>query len=190
MRRRNIDRYSADSLSHYRPTIDRLSTDYRPTIDRLSTDCRPTINRLSTAISTATSTDISVDITHSKQDPGYVPGLNFKTCCFTFEEEAISLPVFYYCIFAFLSRCTSFNPSMCRLSPFLLHCCCSKVMSLVRIYPNGAPALTGPSPGTTKTDRIIKTSNHFIESIKLHVDLEVGNVEYIVSFFVILAAAS
>ena len=95
MRRRNIDRYSADSLSHYRPTIDplstdhrptidRLSTDYRPTIDRLSTDYRPTIDRLSTdyrptvdryidrlstAISTAMSTDISVDITHSKQDP-------------------------------------------------------------------------------------------------------------------------
>ena len=36
-----VDRYSADSLSHYRPTIDRLSTDYRPTVDRLSTDCRP-----------------------------------------------------------------------------------------------------------------------------------------------------
>ena len=43
-----VDRYSADSLSHYRPTIDRLSTDHRPTIDRLSTDCRPTIDRLST----------------------------------------------------------------------------------------------------------------------------------------------
>ena len=59
MHRRNIDRYSADSLSHYRPTIHRLSTDYpptidqpstnhRPTIDRLSTDYRPTIDRLST----------------------------------------------------------------------------------------------------------------------------------------------
>ena len=69
MRRRNIDRYSADSLSHYRPTIDRLSTDYRPTIDRPSTDYRPTIDRLSTAISTAMSTDISVDITHRKQVP-------------------------------------------------------------------------------------------------------------------------
>ena len=48
VRRRNIDRYSADSLSHYRPTIDRLSTDYRPTVDRLSTDYRPTVDRLST----------------------------------------------------------------------------------------------------------------------------------------------
>ena len=63
-------------------------------------------------------------------------------------------------------------------------------MSLVGNYPNGAPALTGPSPGTKKTDGIIKTSNHFIVSIKLHVDLDVGNVEYMVSFFVILAAAS
>ena len=63
-----VDRYSAVSLSHYRPTIDRLSTDHRPTIDRLSTDCRPTIDRLSTAISTAMSTYISVDITHSKQE--------------------------------------------------------------------------------------------------------------------------
>ena len=44
----NIDRYLADGLSHYRTTIDRLSTNYRPTIDRLSTDCRPTIDRLST----------------------------------------------------------------------------------------------------------------------------------------------
>ena len=48
MRRWNIDRYSADSLSHYWPTIDRLSTDYRPTIDGLSTDYRPTVDRLST----------------------------------------------------------------------------------------------------------------------------------------------
>ena len=63
-----VDQYSVDSLSHYRPTIDRLSTDHRPTIDRLSTDCRPTIDRLSTAISTAMSTYISVDITHSKQE--------------------------------------------------------------------------------------------------------------------------
>ena len=70
--RPTIDRLSTD----HRPTIDRLSTEYRPTVDRLSTDCRPTIDRLSTAISTAMSTDISVNITHSKQDPIYV--LKFK----------------------------------------------------------------------------------------------------------------
>ena len=59
-----------------RPTIDRLSTsistDYRPSVDRLSTECRPTIDQVSTAISTAISTDISVDITHSKQDPKFL----------------------------------------------------------------------------------------------------------------------
>ena len=65
MRRRNIDGYSADSLSRDRLTIDRLSTDYRPTIDRLSSDYRATVDRLSTA----TSTDRSVDTTYSKQDP-------------------------------------------------------------------------------------------------------------------------
>ena len=41
---------------------------------------------------------------------------------------------------------------------------------------------------TRKTDRIIVTSNHFIVSIKY--DLDVGKVEYIVSFFVILVAVS
>ena len=64
-----LDRVSTD----YRPTIDRcidrVSTECWPSIDRLSTECRPTIDRVSTAISTAIPTDISVDITHSKQDP-------------------------------------------------------------------------------------------------------------------------
>ena len=33
----------------------------------------------------------------------------------------MSLSVFHYCICAFiLCRCRSFNPSLCRLSPFLL----------------------------------------------------------------------
>ena len=72
----------------------------------------------------------------------------------------------------------------------LLHCRCSKAMPIVGIYPNWVSALTGPSPGTKKTDRIIKTSNHFIVSIKLHVDLDVGNVGYIISLFVIFVAVS
>ena len=63
----------------YRPCLDRVSTHYRPTIDRyidrVSTDYRPTIDRVSTPISTAMSTDISVDITHSKQDP--IPVIEF-----------------------------------------------------------------------------------------------------------------
>ena len=71
------------------------------------------------------------------------------------EEESISLLVYCYCLFAFLCRCRSSNPSLCRLSPFLLHCRCSKAMSIVGIYPNWVPALTGPFPGTNKNDRII-----------------------------------
>ena len=63
-------------------------------------------------------------------------------------------------------------------------------MSLVGIYPNGAPTLTGSSLRTKETDRVIDTSNHFIVSIKLYVDLDVGNIEDIVSFFVILGATS
>ena len=58
MRHRDIGRGSVDSLSHARLTIDRLLTDYRPTVDLLSI-----------VILTAISTDISVDITYSKQDP-------------------------------------------------------------------------------------------------------------------------
>ena len=60
--------------------IDRLSTDYRPTIHRVSTECRSTVHRVSIdsrssvdRVSTATSTDIAVDIavdsTYSKHDP-------------------------------------------------------------------------------------------------------------------------
>ena len=63
-------------------------------------------------------------------------------------------------------------------------------MSIVGIYPNWAPALTGPFPGTNKNDHITKTSNHLIVSIKLHVDPDVGNVGYIVSLFVIFVAVS
>ena len=32
----------------------------------------------------------------------------------------MSLSVFYYCICPCLCRCRSFNPSLCRLSPFRL----------------------------------------------------------------------
>ena len=71
-----IDRVSTDYRPLYRPTVDRVSTEYRPSVDRVSTDCRPSVDRLSTVcrltidrVSTAISTDISVDITHSKQDP-------------------------------------------------------------------------------------------------------------------------
>ena len=48
VRLRNIDRYSADSLSLSRPTGGRISTDTRPPVGRQSTDCRPTLGRPST----------------------------------------------------------------------------------------------------------------------------------------------
>ena len=64
-----LDRVSTD----YRPTIgrriDQLSTEFRPTVDRVSTEYRPTVDRVSSGVSIAISTDISVDITHSTQDP-------------------------------------------------------------------------------------------------------------------------
>ena len=71
----------------YRPTIDRLSTECRPSVDRQSTECRSTVDRVSIdsrssvdRVSTATSTDIAVDIavdsTYSKHDPTTVPSPN------------------------------------------------------------------------------------------------------------------
>ena len=75
MCRRNIDQYSADSLSHYRPTIDRLLTDHRPTIDRLSIDYRPTIDRLSTECRLL----YRPLFTHSKQDPEDLPVAEVRT---------------------------------------------------------------------------------------------------------------
>ena len=73
--RPTIDRYIDRLSTERRPSIDRVSTEYRPSVDRVSTECRPTIDRVSTEyrptvdrVSTAISTDISVDITHSKQD--------------------------------------------------------------------------------------------------------------------------
>ena len=63
--RPTIDRYVDRLSTDCRPIVDRVSIEYRPSIDRVSTDYRLSIDRVSTAIST----DILVDITHSKQDP-------------------------------------------------------------------------------------------------------------------------
>ena len=93
----------------------------------------------------------------------YVSSLNVKPLVSRIEEESISLLVYCYCLFAFLCRCRSSNPSFCRLSPFLLHYIVAVFMSIVGIYPNWVPALTGPFPGTIKNDRIIKTSNRLID---------------------------
>ena len=87
VRRRNIDRYSADGLSLCRPnggrhstdcdhlsidsrsTLDREAVDCRATVDRLSIDCRSTIDRYIDRVSTDIAIDIAVDITCSKHDP-------------------------------------------------------------------------------------------------------------------------
>ena len=67
--RLTIDRLSTAISTDCQLSVDRVSTDCRPTVNRLSTECWPTIDRVSTAISTAMSSDISVNITYSKQDP-------------------------------------------------------------------------------------------------------------------------
>ena len=46
--------------------IDRVSTKYRPSVDRVSTDYRPSVDRY---IDRYIDRYLSVDITHSKQDP-------------------------------------------------------------------------------------------------------------------------
>ena len=68
-----------------------------------------------------------------------------KPVCLWVEENAMSLLVFYYCIWAFLCCCCSFNTSLCHLSPFQLSCCCFKAMSLVGILSwQGLILLIGP----------------------------------------------
>ena len=47
--------------------------------------------------------------------------------------------VFYYCIHAFQSHCRSFNPSQCRLSPYLpSYVAVSRPRHLSEFYPNKA----------------------------------------------------
>ena len=46
---------------------------YRPTIDWLSTDYPPSVDRVSTATSTDIAVDIAVDSTYSKHDPNFLP---------------------------------------------------------------------------------------------------------------------
>ena len=60
--RPTIDRYIDRLSTECRPTIDRVSTKYRPSVDRVSTDYRPSVDRYIDRY-------LSVDITHSKQDP-------------------------------------------------------------------------------------------------------------------------
>ena len=60
---------SIDVAVDSRSILDRHSVDTRSTVDRESTECRPSVDRLSTATSTDIAVDIAVDITYSKHDP-------------------------------------------------------------------------------------------------------------------------
>ena len=120
----------------------------------------------------------------------YVSSLNVKTSCFAYWGGIHFAVGILLLSFRFSLSLSQFQPIFVSLVTISTHCRCWKAMSIVGIYPNWVPALTGPFPGTNKNDRIIKTSNHLIVSIKLHVDLDVGNVGYIVSLFVILVAVS
>ena len=123
---------------------------------------------------------------YSNADPDPTACAPRSRCC-----DPRSHPIFCcwslipYSLFFTTLSCHHFSSNVAVSRP-----CCLSEFTLT----NWAPALTGPHfnvyecKETKKTDRIIVTSNYFIVSIKL--DLDVGNVEYIVSFFVILVAVS
>ena len=71
---------------------------------------------------------------------GNVCPLSFKTCHFThIEEEAMSLSVFHYCIWAFLCHCHSLSPSLYHLLLFLLsYVAVSRPWHLSEFDPNMA----------------------------------------------------
>ena len=119
----------------------------------------------------------------------YVSSLNVKTSCFVYWGGIHFAVGILLLSFRFSLSMSQFQPIFVSLVTI------SAPLSLFKGYVDcrnlpWVPALTGPFPGTNKNDRIIKTSNHLIVSIKLHVDLDVGNVGYIVSLFVILVAVS
>ena len=76
------------------------------------------------------------------------------------EEEATSLLVFYNCcVSAFVCHCRSFNPSLCRLSSFLL-----SYATVSRPYWLLELALTGPHHRIGQ----IQSGKGFIGSFDLH----------------------
>ena len=64
----HIDRLSTEC----RPSVDRQSTECRSTVDRVSIDSRSSVDRVSTATSTDIAVDIAVDSTYSKHDPKFL----------------------------------------------------------------------------------------------------------------------
>ena len=63
-----------------------------------------------------------------------VPSLNFKTCVMRIEE-AMSLLVFYYNVFAFSSVAVTVSTHLCVVCHHFCCpiCCCFKVMLIVEI---------------------------------------------------------
>ena len=123
MPRRNIDRYSADSLSHDRLTIDRLSTDCRPTIDcyidQVSTDYRPlyrsidrstlpTVNKITflqlrvtkTSLSCAVKTVFSLTPSNFLRAPD-----NSNYFWFPLKVRIIGNRLYYYVMSLVFTRC-------------------------------------------------------------------------------------
>ena len=92
--RPSVDQLLTDTSVKYRPTIGEVSVneklyrprhiwnDYRPCLDRVSTHYRPTIDRYIDRVSTAISTAISVNITHSKQDPPFLHCKGLRTAMY------------------------------------------------------------------------------------------------------------
>ena len=67
---RRTSRPTIDWLStDYPPSVDRVSIDSRPSVDRVSIERRPSVDRVSTATSTDIAVDVAVDTTYSKHDP-------------------------------------------------------------------------------------------------------------------------
>ena len=72
----------------------------------------------------------------------YIPSVNFKTCCFVYQRGSHVAVSIYYCICTFVYRCRSFNPSLCRLSPFLLsYHAVSRSRRFLKFYPSSASVI-------------------------------------------------
>ena len=67
----------------------------------------------------------------------------------------MSLSVFYYCICACLRRCRTFNPSLCRLSPFhLSYVTVSRPCRLSKFTLTGPPKLPNPFLNSFKSIQV------------------------------------
>ena len=103
-------RYIGQVSANYRPSVGQVSAryrwpesyigrhTYRPTIDWLSTDYPPSVDRVSTATSTDIAVDIAVDTTYSKHDPACV-GVPTQGLCKSLTQ----------------GLCKSFTQGLCKI---------------------------------------------------------------------------